>query len=70
MILNQRTLALRAQVEDIVKDLQQLSQEIGHKVLAGMVGARWAAGASAACACGWTRKAAASGAWPATPTTR
>lgn len=38
MILNQRTLALRTQVEDIVKDLQQLSQEIGHKVLAGMVG--------------------------------
>lgn len=38
MILNQRTLALRAQVEDIVKDLQQLSQEIGHKELATVVG--------------------------------
>ncbi|MBK8424969.1 MAG: dynamin family protein [Lewinellaceae bacterium] len=38
MIINQRTLALRAQVEDIVKDLQQLSQEIGHKELAVMVG--------------------------------
>ncbi len=38
MIINQRTLALRAQVEDIVKDLQLLSQEIGHKELAMMVG--------------------------------
>lgn len=38
MIINQRTLALRAQVEDIVKDLQSLSQEIGHKDLAAMVG--------------------------------
>ncbi|MBN8677273.1 MAG: dynamin family protein [Chitinophagales bacterium] len=38
MILNQRTLALRAQCEDLVKDLQQLSQEIGHKELASMVG--------------------------------
>ncbi len=38
MILNQRTNALRAQCEDLVKDLQQLSQEIGHKELATMVG--------------------------------
>jgi predicted GTPase len=38
MILNQRTLALRAQCEDLVKDLQQLSQEIGHRDLAAMVG--------------------------------
>ncbi|MFN0215483.1 MAG: dynamin family protein [Saprospiraceae bacterium] len=38
MILNQHTLALRAQCEDIVKELQQLSQEIGHKELAVMVG--------------------------------
>ncbi len=38
MIINPRTLALRAQVEDIVKDLQRLSQEIGHKELATMVG--------------------------------
>ena len=38
MILNQRTQALRAQVEDVVKDLQALSQEIGHKVLAVTVG--------------------------------
>jgi predicted GTPase len=38
MILNQRTLALRAQVEEIVKDLHQLAQEIGHKDLANMVG--------------------------------
>lgn len=38
MILNQHTLALRAQCEDLVKDLQQLSQEIGHKELAIMVG--------------------------------
>ncbi len=38
MILNQRTLALRAQLEDTVKELHQLSQEIGHKDLAAMVG--------------------------------
>lgn len=38
MILNQRTQALRAQVEDLVKDLQNLSQEIGHKELAAQVG--------------------------------
>ena len=38
MILNQHTLALRAQVEDVVKDLQQLSQEIGHGELAAQVG--------------------------------
>ncbi len=38
MILNQRTQALRAQVEDLVKDLQNLSQEIGHKDLAAAVG--------------------------------
>jgi GTPase SAR1 family protein len=38
MILNQHTLALRAQCEDLVKDLQQLSQEIGHTALATMVG--------------------------------
>lgn len=38
MILNQRTMALRAQCEDLVKDLQQLSQEIGHKELAATVG--------------------------------
>ncbi len=38
MILNQQTLALRAQVEDVVKDLQQLSQEIGHGELAAQVG--------------------------------
>jgi len=38
MILNQHTVALRAQCEDLVKDLQQLSQEIGHKALAVMVG--------------------------------
>jgi len=38
MILNQHTLALRAQCEDLVKDLQQLSQEIGHPELALMVG--------------------------------
>lgn len=38
MIINQRTLALRAQCEDLVKDLQQLSQEIGHKELAATVG--------------------------------
>jgi GTPase SAR1 family protein len=38
MILNQRTQALRVQVEEVVKDLHQLSQEIGHKELAAMVG--------------------------------
>ena len=38
MILNQHTLVLRAQVEDVVKDLQQLSQEIGHSELAAKVG--------------------------------
>jgi GTPase SAR1 family protein len=38
MIINQRTTALRARVEDIVKDLQHLSQEIGHKDLAATVG--------------------------------
>lgn len=38
MILNQHTLALRVQCEDLVKDLQQLSQEIGHQELATMVG--------------------------------
>ncbi|MEY3242999.1 MAG: hypothetical protein RIR11_4438 [Bacteroidota bacterium] len=38
MILNQRTQALRAQVEDAVKELHQLSQEIGHKELSAMVG--------------------------------
>ncbi len=38
MILNQHTIALRAQVEDVVKDLQQLSQEIGHSELAAKVG--------------------------------
>ncbi|MBL7804765.1 MAG: dynamin family protein [Saprospiraceae bacterium] len=38
MILNQRTQALRAQVEDAVKDLQTLTQEIGHAELAAMVG--------------------------------
>lgn len=37
-MINQKTLALRAQVEDAVKDLHQLSQEIGHKELAAMVG--------------------------------
>jgi len=38
MIINPRTLLLRAQVEDVVKDLQQLSQEIGHSELAAKVG--------------------------------
>lgn len=38
MILNQRTLALRARSEDLVKDLQHLSQEIGHQQLAATVG--------------------------------
>jgi ribosome biogenesis GTPase A len=38
MILNQRTQALRAQVEDIVKDLQQLAQQIGHQELSATIG--------------------------------
>ncbi len=38
MILNQRTQALRAQLEDAVKELHQLSQEIGHKDLSATVG--------------------------------
>ncbi|MBN8684764.1 MAG: dynamin family protein [Chitinophagales bacterium] len=38
MILNPRASAQRAQVEDLVKDIQQLSQEIGHKDLAATVG--------------------------------
>lgn len=38
MILNQHTQSLRVQVEDLVKDLQNLSQEIGHKDLAATVG--------------------------------
>ncbi|MCC6413665.1 MAG: dynamin family protein [Saprospiraceae bacterium] len=38
MMLNQRAEALRSQLEDIVKDLHHLSQEIGHKDLAAMVG--------------------------------
>lgn len=38
MILNPRTQALRVQVEDAVKDLHQLAQEIGHKELAATVG--------------------------------
>jgi GTPase SAR1 family protein len=38
MILNQRTQALRAQLEDTVKDLHQLSQEVGHKELSATVG--------------------------------
>lgn len=38
MILNQRTRALRVQVEDLVKDLQNLSQQIGHQELAVTVG--------------------------------
>jgi GTPase SAR1 family protein len=38
MILNQRTQAIRTQVEEVVKDLHQLSQEIGHRDLASMVG--------------------------------
>lgn len=38
MILNQHTQALRVQVEDAVKDLHHLAQEIGHKELAGTVG--------------------------------
>ncbi len=38
MILNQRTQALRIQVEEAVKDLHQLIQEIGHKELSATVG--------------------------------
>ena len=38
MILNQRTQALRIQVEEAVKDLHQLIQEIGHKDLSATVG--------------------------------
>lgn len=38
MILNPRTQAFRAETEEIVKDLQQLSQEIGHRELSAMVG--------------------------------
>ena len=38
MIINQRTIVLRAKCEDLVKDLQQLAQEIGHKELAAVVG--------------------------------
>lgn len=38
MILNQRTQALRIQVEEAVKDLHQLIQEIGHQELSATVG--------------------------------
>lgn len=38
MMLNQHTQALRVQVEDAVKDLHSLAQEIGHKELAATVG--------------------------------
>jgi ribosome biogenesis GTPase A len=38
MILNQKIKAYRSQVEEIVKDLHQLSQEIGHKELSSTVG--------------------------------
>ena len=38
MIINQHTQALRVQVEDAVKDLHHLAQEIGHKELASTVG--------------------------------
>ncbi len=38
MIINQRTLALRAKAEEVVKDLQHLSHDIGHKELAVTVG--------------------------------
>lgn len=38
MMLNQRTQALRVQVEDAVKDLHRFVQEIGHKELAATVG--------------------------------
>lgn len=38
MMLNQHTQALRIQVEDAVKDLHSLAQEIGHRELAATVG--------------------------------
>ncbi|MBK8967656.1 MAG: dynamin family protein [Saprospiraceae bacterium] len=38
MMLNQHTQALRVQVEDAVKDLHKLTQEIGHQELAVTVG--------------------------------
>ncbi len=38
MIINQQTQALRVQVEDAVKDLHHLAQQIGHKELAATVG--------------------------------
>jgi GTPase SAR1 family protein len=38
MMINQHTQALRVQVEDAVKDLHRLAQEIGHKELAATVG--------------------------------
>lgn len=38
MMLNQHTQALRVQVEDAVKDLHGLAQEIGHRELAATVG--------------------------------
>jgi GTP-binding protein EngB required for normal cell division len=38
MILNQKIKTYRSQVEEIVKDLHQLSQEIGHKELSSTVG--------------------------------
>lgn len=38
MMLNQHTQALRVKVEDAVKDLHNLTQEIGHKELATTVG--------------------------------
>lgn len=38
MMLNQHTQALRVQVEDAVKDLHSLAQEIGHRELAATVG--------------------------------
>jgi ribosome biogenesis GTPase A len=37
MMLNQQTKALRAQVEDLIKDLHQLSQEIGYTELTATV---------------------------------
>ncbi|MDX2135375.1 MAG: dynamin family protein [Saprospiraceae bacterium] len=37
MMLNQRTQALRVQVEDLIKDLHQLTQEIGHQELTNTV---------------------------------
>ena len=38
MMLNQHTQAIRVKVEDAVKDLHSLAQEIGHKELAATVG--------------------------------